>query len=94
MEKTGRIAYTDLALSAFHAVGIFSQAVQFLGGEIVSPCHNEVVLELEGFVLTMDESTQNLAKGDADLLHSPFYLVCKHPVHRWDDLYWHVDEPL
>lgn len=28
------------------------------------------------------------------LLDGPFYFICKHPVHRRDDLHWHVDEPL
>jgi len=94
MEKAGGVVRADLALSTFCSVGILSRVVQFLGGEVVSPRHDEVVLEIEGFVLTLDELTRNLAEGNADLLYGPFYLVCKHPVHRWDDLHWHVYEPL
>lgn len=93
MEKAGGVVRTELALSALRAVKILFQVVQFLGGEAVSPSHDEVILEIEGFVLAMGELTQNVAKGDADLLYTPFYLICKHPVHRRDDLYWHVDKP-
>ena len=94
MEKAGSVVRAGLALSALRSVEILSRVIQLLGGEVVSPRHDEVVLKIEGFVLALDELTQNLAKGDTDLLYGPVYLVCKHPVHRRDNLYWHVDEPL
>ena len=63
MEKAGDIVHADLTLSAFCTVEILSQVVQFLGGEMVSTRYDEVVLEIEGLILVMDELTQNLAKG-------------------------------
>jgi hypothetical protein len=94
VEKTGGVVRAGLTLSALRSVESLSQIVQLLGGEVVSPRHDEVVLEIEGLVLALDELTQNLAERDADLLYGPFYLVCKQPVHRRDNLHWHVDEPL
>lgn len=63
MEKAGSVVRGDLALSALRSIEILSQVVQLLGGEVVSPCHDEVVLEIEGFVLTLNELTQNFVKG-------------------------------
>lgn len=94
MEKAGDVVRADLTLSTLCSVEILSRFVQLLRGEVVGPRHDEVVLEMEGFVLALDELTQNLAQKDADLLYGPFYLVCEHPIHRWDNLYWHVYEPL
>lgn len=94
MKKARGVVRGNLAFSALRPVEIFFEVVQLLRREEVSPRHDEVVLEIEGFVLAMDELTQKLAKGDADLLYGPFYLVCEHPVHWRDDLYWHVNEPL
>jgi hypothetical protein len=55
MEKAGGVARTDLALSALRAVGILSQVFQLLGGKMVSTRYDEVVLEIEGFLLAIDE---------------------------------------
>ena len=74
MEKAGNVVRADLALSALRSVIILSQIIQLFGGEVVSSRHDEVVLKIEGFVLALDELTQHLAKGDADLLYGPFYL--------------------
>ena len=94
MEKAGGVVRAGLVFSALRSVEVLCQVVQLLRGEIVSPRYDEVVLEIEGFVLALDELMQNFGKGDTDLLYGPFYLVCKHPVHRRDNLYWHVYEPL
>ena len=64
MEKAGGIVRTDQALSALWAIDVLSQAVQLLGGKMVSTGYDEVVLEIEGFVLAADEQLRNLVGGD------------------------------
>lgn len=61
---------------------------------MVSTRYDQVVLEIEWFVLAMDKLSKKNGQGGPNLLDGPFYFVCKHPVHRRDDLYWHVDKPL
>ena len=55
MEKAGGAAPADLALSPLGAVRVLPQVVQLLGRKVVSTRYDEVVLEIEWFVLVMDE---------------------------------------
>ena len=94
MEEAGGVVPADLALSPFRATGVLPQAVRLLGRKVVSAGYDEVVFEIEGFVLATGEYNAKFGQGGANLLDRPFYFVCKHSVHGWDDLYWHVDQPL
>ena len=55
MEKAGGVVCFYFSPSALSLAGILSQVDQFLRGEVVSPSHDEVVLEIEGFVLGTGE---------------------------------------
>ena len=95
MEEAGDVAPADLAPSPLGTVGALPQVVQLLGRKAVGTRYDEIVLEIEGLVLVMGEYDKNFGlREGANLLDRPFYFVRKHFVHRRDDLYWHVNEPL
>lgn len=95
MEKAGVVVPADLTPSPLGAVRVLPQVVQLLRRKVISTRYDEIVLEVEGLVLLIDEYDEKFGRGrGANLLDRPFYFVCKHLVHRWNDLYWHVNEPL
>jgi len=62
MEKVGGVAPADSAPSSLGAVGVLPQVVQLLGGKVVSTGYDEVVLEVEGLVLVMDEYDEKVGR--------------------------------
>lgn len=63
MEKVWGVVCVYFTPSTLSPVWILSQVDQFLGGEAVSPSHDEVVLKIEGLVLVVRELRDNMLGG-------------------------------